>query len=208
MESHSLEDLVGGTWDSVRAAFGTNRELYVLDRDTNVYRVDVIAGTYGDSLGEGFDGDHLVVVGDKPFVFAGPTATVGGRVFTIEDRSLYSLDPASDEWTQLDNTWDTRHLIGLGDHLFAWEADNALYRVDPTTGGATPLDNNWPLVTGVATAIGRLHAVDDGILYRVDPDTGGCCAVSDRLHTRLLAGAGSSIYSFETTGELLRICVG
>jgi hypothetical protein len=208
MQSESPEQLVPGRWHSVRAAAGTQRDLYVLDRDTNVYRVGVIAGTYGDSLGDGFDGDWLVMVDDRPFVFNGPAATAAGRIFTIEDRALYSIDPASGAYERLDNSWDTRQLIGLGDQLFAWEADNALYRVDPATGSATPLCNTWPHVGGVATAIGRLYAVDGGILYEVDPSTGACTAISDRLHTRLLAGAGSSIYSFERGGDLFRIGVG
>ena len=34
----------------------------MLDRDTNVYRVDPMLGTYTESLGEDFDGDSLVVI--------------------------------------------------------------------------------------------------------------------------------------------------
>ena len=192
----------------MRAVAGTGRNLYVLDRDTNVYRLDVIAGRYGDSLGEGFDGDHLVVVDERPYVFEGPAAAVGGLIYTVEDRALYRIDPASGDYEQLDNTWDTRHLIALGDHLFAWEQDNSLYRIDPATGGATQLDNTWPHVSGAATACGRLYAVEDGILYEVNPHTGGCTPISERLHTRLLAGAGSMIYSFEQDGDLVRIGVG
>jgi outer membrane protein assembly factor BamB len=206
--SDSLYDLVGGSWNSTRAVAGTARELYVLDRDTNVYRVDPSTGTYGDWLGEAGDGDHLVVLDGKPFAFEGPATALGGHLYTVEDRALYAIDPATGDSTRLDNSWDTRHLIGCGDSLYAWEADNALYRVDPRSGSATRLANNWPHTSGVATAIGRLYAVDGGILYQIDPSSGSCTAISDRLHTRLLAGAGSSIYSFERDGALLRIGVG
>ena len=206
--SHDLWDLVDGDWTSTIAAAGTPRELYVLDRDTNVYRIDPLTGEYLESLGDGFDGDHLVMIDGKPFACRGPAAALGGRLYSVEERTLYSIDPTTGAYEALDNTWDTRYLVGNGEHLFAWEADNALYRVDPRAGGCAALDNNWPHVSGVATAIGRLYAVDGGILYEVDPRTGGCSAVGDRLHTRLLAGCGSSIYSFETTGVLVRIGVG
>jgi hypothetical protein len=206
--SDSLYDLVGGNWNSARAVAGTARELYVLDRDTNVYRVDASAGTYGESLGDGFDGDVLVMHDGRPFAFKGPATSLRGTLYAVEERALYAIDPATGDSARLDNTWDTRHLIGLGDSLYAWEADNALYRVDPRTGSAKALANNWPHVAGVATAIGRLYAVDGGVLYEVDPQTGSCVAISDRLHTRLLAGAGSSIYSFERDGALFRIGVG
>lgn len=148
------------------------------------------------------------MVGATPHVLNGPATLLGGRLFNVEDRALYSIDPATGDYEQLDNTWDTRHLIGLGDHLYAWEADNHLYRVDPKTGGAEQLTNTWPHVAGVASAIGRLYAVDDGILYEVDPVTGGCTEICDRLRTRVLAGAGSSIYSFTYEGDLYRIGVG
>ena len=207
--SDSLWDLVDGNWGSIRALAGTARDLFALDRDTNVYRVDPRTGAVGESLGDGFDGDSLVMVGDTPHVLNGPATVLGGRIFNVEDRALYSIDPATGDYEQLENSWDTRFLIGHGDHLYAWEADNNLYRVDPRTGGAEPLANNtWPHVAGVASAIGRLYAVDDDILYQVDPRTGGCTEISDRLRTRLLVGAGSSIYSLAHSGELFRIGVG
>ena len=202
-----LYDLLAGNWSSTRSVASTGRELYVLDADSHVYPVDPLSGDFGDSLGS-FDGDHLVIANGVAHVLAGPAAVLGGRIFHVEDRALYSLDPISGDHEQLDNSWDTRHLIAHGDHLFAWDADNALYRVDPETGATTQLANTWPHVGGVATAIGRLYAVEGGILYEVDPSTGACTVVADRMRTRLLVGVGSSIYSFETNGDLYRIGVG
>jgi hypothetical protein len=204
--SEPLYDLVGGAWSSTRAVAAERGELYVLDADSHVYRVDPLTGTYGDSLGR-FSGEHLVVIDGQPHVFTGPAASLGDRIFMIEDRALYSIDPDGSH-ERLANSWDARHLIGLGDHLFAWEADNALYRVDPATGQTTPLLNNWPHVGGVATAVGRLYAVEGGILYQVDPSSGACEVIADRMRTRLLVGCGSSIYSFEDNGDLYRIGVG
>jgi hypothetical protein len=201
-----LYDLLDGNWSSVKAVAAVKDQLYVLDEDTHVYRVDPIGGEYLESLGR-FEGDHLVVVNGEPLVFKGPATSLGNRVFTIEDRSLYSINGAG-EWECLDNSWDTRHLIGLGDALFAWEDNNTLYRVDPNTGHATVLDNSWPLVGGVATACGKLYAVDGGILYQVDPQTGHCDEIADRMRTRLLVGVGSSLYSFEHNGDLYRYGVG
>ena len=84
-------------------------------------------------------------------------------------------------------SWDTRHLIGHRDRLYAWEADNQLYGVDPETGAYEQLANTWANTTGVATACGRLYVVDNGILYEVDA-SGGCTHVSDRMRTRFLVG--------------------
>jgi outer membrane protein assembly factor BamB len=204
----ALYDLVDGTWNTTRAAAATRRELFVLDRDGSVWRIDPRTGEYIASLGDDFDGDHLVVLDGTAHVFRGPATALRGRIYTVEDRNLLAIDPSTGEAEVLDNTWDTRHLLAHGDHLFAWEDDNALYRVDPATGGAVPLDNNWPHVTGVASAVGRLYAVDNGIVYEIDPDTGGAEPVLDRMHTRLLVGCGSSLYSFEAHGDLVRIGVG
>src|SRR5690348_14388745 len=108
---HSLEEVVGGTWHSARAAAGTARDLYVLDRDSNVYCIDGISGAYVTSLGDRFDGDYLVIIDNKPHVFRGPATTLGGRIFTVENRTLYSTDPATGAYERLANSWDTRHLI-------------------------------------------------------------------------------------------------
>jgi len=204
----ALYDLVDGTWHTTRTAFGTARELFVLDRDTSVWRIDPRTGEYLECLGDGFDGDHLVVEDGVAHVFCGPATVHRGHIYTVEDRTLWAIDPATGEAEALRNTWDTRYLVAHGDHLFAWDADNALYRVDPETGATTQLANTWPHVGGVATAIGRLYAVEGGILYEVDPSTGACTVVADRMRTRLLVGVGSSIYSFETNGDLYRIGVG
>jgi hypothetical protein len=204
--SELLYDLVDGSWSNVRAVAATRDALYVLDADMHVYRVDPLAETYSESLGR-FEGDHLVIANGEPHVVKGPATSLGDRIFMVEERTLYSLAPDG-SYEALANSWDTRHLIGFRDHLFAWETDNTLYRVDPKTGGATPLANSWPHVGGVATAVGRLYAVDGGILYQVDPSTGGCEEIADRMRTRLLVGVGSSLYSFEDNGDLYRIAVG
>jgi outer membrane protein assembly factor BamB len=204
--SEAPYDLCAGNWSRTRAVAADGRQLYVLDADTHVYPVDPLSGSYGESLGR-FDGDHLVIVGGEPRAFTGPTTSLGDRVYRIEDRALYAIDRDGSH-QRLANSWDTRQLIGVGEHLFAWEADNALYRVDPSTGETTPLANNWPHVGGVATAIGNLYAVEGGILYQVDPRSGECAVIADRMRTRLLVGVGSSIYSFEGNGDLYRIGVG
>ena len=204
----ALYDLVDGTWHTTRTAFGTARELFVLDRDTSVWRVDPRTGEYIETLGDGFDGDHLVVEDGVAHVFCGPATVHRGHIYTVEDRTLWAIDPATGEAEALRNTWDTRYLVAHGDHLFAWDDDNALYRVDPESGGAIALAHSWPHVAGAASAVGRLYAVDDGLLYEIDPATGDHDVVADRMHTRLLAGCGSALFSFERHGDLVRIGVG
>lgn len=231
--SEPLYDVIPGTWAGIRAAAATRRDLYVLDEDSWLYRVDPVTGETLATIERGWQGHHLAALGDHVFLWepdgalyrvdpdAGTYDAIGDswhdvravcaqgdRLYAIDGRELYAIDPETGDAEQLDNTWDTRHLIGHRDHLFAWDADNGLYRVAPGTGEATPLAGTWPHTSGVASAIGRLYAVDNGILYEIDPETGDHEIVTDRLQTRLLVGCGSSLYSFEQTGELFRMGVG
>jgi outer membrane protein assembly factor BamB len=228
-----LLELLDGDWSSTRAAAATKRALYVIDDDTALYRIDPRTGRYEDSIEDGWQSRHMVALDDALYIFepsgviyrvdpdaatydsiasgwhdVRAVAACGDRLFAIDGRELYAIDPVSGACEERENTWDPRHLVGHRDHLFEWDADNNLYRIDPKTGLATVLENTWPLVSGVATAVGRLYAVDDGILYEIDPATGETAVVTDRLHTRMLVGGGSTLFSFEDHGSLYRIGVG
>lgn len=233
-----MYDLVAGHWGDTVGAAATRDSLFVVDKDTYLYRVDPRTGTYLEAVGQGsadrgWHARTMVASANDLFIFE-PTgnvyrlslvdhsitqlgetwrdvrtaAMIGDRLFAVANRTLYLIDPDTGDGGALDGTWDTRYLVGLGDSLYAWEADNNLYRVDPASGHGRALDGTWPHVTGASTACGQLFAVDNGILYRVDPETGACTPRGDRFHTRILAGGGSVLYSFEQSGELFRVSIG
>jgi hypothetical protein len=230
----AMYELVGGNWSDTVAVAAAGRKLYAVDTDTHLYRVDPFTAEYEHSLDRGWHSRHVVGVGDRLLAFepsgsvyrvgladgylevlatgwrdVGAVAAVGNRVFAVASRALYSIDPDTGSHDVLDGSWDTRHLVGVGNHLFAWEADHRLYRVDPETGHSTVFGaDTWPRITAAATACGALFAVDDTILYRIDPVTGAAESLGNRFHTRLLVGLFSCLYSFETAGRLVRVSVG
>ena len=70
--SDSLWDLVDGNWGSIRAVAGTARELSCsIATRTFIGSIRSAASTV-ESLGDGFDGDQLVMVDGTPHVLDGP----------------------------------------------------------------------------------------------------------------------------------------
>jgi len=125
----ALYDLVDGTWHTTRTAFGTARELFVLDRDTSVWRIDPHTGEYLECLGDGFDGDHLVVEDGVAHVFCGPATVHRGHIYTVEDRTLWAIDPATGDHDVVADRMHTRLLAGCGSALFSFERHGDLVRI-------------------------------------------------------------------------------
>nr|MBA3540525.1 hypothetical protein [Deltaproteobacteria bacterium] len=64
-------------------------------------------------------------------MWSGTTAVCahGGRLYAIDNGTLYDIDPESGAFTELTSSWNTRHLVASGAHLFAFEESGSLYRV-------------------------------------------------------------------------------
>ncbi len=58
----------------------------------------------------------------------GAAATALGRIYAVHNGSLYMVSPETGEYRQLDGSWSTRHMVGLGDHLYMFEDGGALDR--------------------------------------------------------------------------------
>lgn len=105
--SEPLYDVVPGTWTSIWAAAATPRDLYVIDDDSWLYRVDPVTGETLATIERGWHGQHLAALGDQVYLWE-------------PDGALYRVDPADGTYEALAGSWhDVRAVAALGDRLYA-----------------------------------------------------------------------------------------
>jgi hypothetical protein len=146
----------GGGWARTIAMVGMNGILYSIEPDGSLWKTDK-SGT-----------DTLVDKGG----FKGCTelAAMDGKLWTIENGTLYKTDPASLKWEQVGKEGDFANVTAMeGADKFLWliDKEGTLYKVDQN-GASTVLGEkgSYGQTTILTTLNGKLWTVEGGSLYK------------------------------------------
>ena len=144
----------GGGWARTIDMVGLNGILYSVEPDGSLWKTDKSGN------------DTLIDKGG----FKGVThlTAMGGKLYTIENGTLYQTDPSTLKWEQVGGDGDFANISAMeGTDTFIWMIDKAgnLYRVDKT-GAKTKLGDSYGETTILTTLNGKLWTVEGGNLYK------------------------------------------
>jgi hypothetical protein len=144
----------GGGWARTIGMVGLNGILYSIEPDGSLWKTE--------KSGE----DTLIDKGG----FKGCTqlTEMGGKLWTIEEDTLYQTDPATLKWTMIGKEGGFANISAMeGTGSFIWMLDSAgnLYKVDKD-GTKTKLGDDYGQTTILTTLNGKLWTVEGGSLYR------------------------------------------
>jgi len=144
----------GGGWARTIGMVGLNGILYSIEPDGSLWKTD--------KSGE----DTLIDKGS----FKGCTqlTEMGGKLWTIEEGTLYQTDPTTLKWALIGKEGDFANISVMeGAGSFIWMIDKSgnLYKVDKD-GTKTKLGDDYGETTILTTLKGKLWTVEGGSLYR------------------------------------------
>src|SRR5258706_774726 len=146
----------GGGLARTIAMVGLNGILYSIEPDGSLWKTDKSGN---DTLVDkgGFKGcTHLT--------------EMGGKLFTIEDGTLYQTDPATLKWSQVGKEGDFANISVMeGTGSFIWMIDKSgnLYKVDKD-GAKTKLGDSYGETSILTTLNGKLWTVEGANLYKTN----------------------------------------
>jgi hypothetical protein len=148
----------GGGWARTVAMAGLNGILYSIEPDGSLWKTDASGN------------DTLIDKGG----FKGCTdlAAMDGKLWTIENGSLYRTDPSSLKWEQVGKEGEFTNVTAMisgAANLFMIDNAGTLYKVDPN-GTSTVLGErgSYGHTTVLTTLNGKLWTVEDGNLYKTN----------------------------------------
>ncbi len=146
----------GGGWAKTIDMVGMNGILYSIEPDGSLWKTD--------KSGE----DTLIDKGN----FKGCThlTAMGGKLWTIEEGTLYQTDPATLKWSQIGKEGGFANISAMeGTDTFIWMIDTSgnLYKVGKD-GTKTKLGDSYGETTILTTLNGKLWTVEGGSLYRTN----------------------------------------
>jgi len=144
----------GGGWSRTIDMVGMNGILYSVEPDGSLWKTDKSGN------------DTLIDKGG----FKGVThlTAMAGKLYTIENGTLYATDPNTLKWEQVGGDGDFANISAMeGNETFIWMIDKSgnLYRVDKT-GAKTKLGDSYGETTILTTLGGKLWTVEGGNLYK------------------------------------------
>lgn len=144
----------GGGWGRTIAMVGLNGILYSVEPDGSLWKTDKSGN------------DTLIDKGG----FKGVTdlTEMGGKLYTIEEGTLYQTDPNTLNWQQVGKDGEFSNITAMiGTNSFIWMIDKSgnLYKVD-ASGTKTLLGDSYGELTLLTTLNGKLWTVEGGNLYR------------------------------------------
>jgi hypothetical protein len=145
-----------GEWSKTVDFVGLGGVLYSIEPDGSLWKTDK-AGT-----------NTLLDKGD----FKGCTSLteMGGKLWTIEQGTLYETDPTTLKWRQVGKEGDFAKINAIeGTASFIWMIDKSgnLYKVDKN-GTKTLLGDDYGETTILTSLNGKLWTVEAGSLYRTN----------------------------------------
>jgi len=106
---------LSGSWDTNKmAALGD--ALFMIERGGALYRAEAATGAWRELEG----------------TWANTTAACGhrdGRLYIVDNGSLYDVDPDTGTSTAINSGWTTQHLVSCGPFLFAFEESGSLFKI-------------------------------------------------------------------------------
>ena len=144
----------GGGWARTIDMVGLNGILYSVEPDGSLWKTDKSGN------------DTLIDKGS----FKGVThlTAMGGKLWTIEEGTLYQTDPTTLKWSQIGKDGDFANISAMeGAGNFIWMIDKSgnLYKVD-ASGTKTKLGDSYGETTILTTLNGKLWTVEGGSLYK------------------------------------------
>lgn len=144
----------GGGWGRTIAMVGLNGILYSVEPDGSLWKTDKSGN------------DTLIDKGG----FKGVTdlTEMGGKLYTIEEGTLYQTDPNTLKWQQVGKDDEFSNITAMiGTNSFIWMIDKSgnLYKVD-ASGTKTLLGDSYGELSILTTLNGKLWTVEGGSLYR------------------------------------------
>ncbi len=144
----------GGGWSRTIDMVGLNGILYSVEPDGSLWKTDKSGN------------DTLIDKGG----FKGVThlTAMGGKLWTIEEGTLYQTDPTTLKWSQIGKEGDFANINvmeGINSFIFMIDKSGNLYKVD-ASGTKTKLGDSYGETTILTTLNGKLWTVEGGSLYR------------------------------------------
>ncbi len=146
----------GGGWARTIDIVGLNGILYSVEPDGSLWKTDKSGNDTLIDKG-GFKGiTHLT--------------EMGGKLWTIEEGTLYQTDPTTLKWSQVGKEGEFANISAMeGTGTFIWMIDKSgnLYKVDKD-GTKTTLGDSYGETTILTTLNGKLWTVEGGSLYKTN----------------------------------------
>ena len=144
----------GGGWSRTIDMVGLNGILYSVEPDGSLWKTDKSGN------------DTLIDKGG----FKGVThlTAMGGKLYTIEEGTLYQTDPNTLKWEQIGKEGDFANINvmeGVNSFIFMIDKAGNLYKVD-ASGTKTKLGDSYGDTTILTTLNGKLWTVEGGSLYK------------------------------------------
>ncbi len=144
----------GGGWARTIDMVGLNGILYSVEPDGSLWKTDKSGN------------DTLIDKGG----FKGVThlTALGGKLYTIEEGTLYQTDPNTLKWEQIGKEGDFANINvmeGVNSFIFMIDKAGNLYKVD-ASGTKTKLGDSYGETTILTTLNGKLWTVEGGSLYK------------------------------------------
>jgi tRNA A-37 threonylcarbamoyl transferase component Bud32 len=180
--------------------FGAARQLYTIEKDGTLYRVNPR------------DASWVALEGD--WKDTRMCAVIENRLFTIEKSgTLFGTDLAPITWASIGkpNHAATAFLFATDDTLYAIEKEGSLFRINPKDGNKQRVGtSSWKGTVAGAVLGDDLYTVEtSGHLYKTALPGGLWNAVGkpEFGSTAFLFAAGDKLYSIEKDGTLYRVTV-
>ena len=143
----------GGGWGKTVAMAGLNGILYSVEPDGSLWKTDKSGN------------DTLIDKGD----FKGCTdlAALDGRLWTLENSTLYSTEPTSLKWQEIGEFKNISVMISGQDSLWMLDQSGTLLKVDRNgTSTVVGEPGSYGKTTVLTTLNGKLWTVESGNLYK------------------------------------------
>ena len=146
----------GGGWNKTIAMAGLNGILYSIEPDGSLWKTDKSGN------------DTQIDKGD----FKGCTdlAAMNGKLWTIEEGSLYWTEPNTLKWEQIGKEGEFKNItVMISGTGFLWMLDKSgtMYRVDPNgTSTAVGERGSYGETSVLTTLNGKLWTIEGGSLYK------------------------------------------
>jgi hypothetical protein len=145
-----------GDWANTVLMAGMDGYLWSFERNGSLYRTDQ-QGTFAKV--------------ERGSLHPQMLAAMGGKLWAIEDATLWSLDPSKGDWDLLGDPGDfedTFWFIASTDYLWELDHDGTLYRGDAADDWTKMgRDGEYQSVRRIIAMGNSIYAIKDGTMYRI-----------------------------------------
>ncbi len=132
---------------------------------------------------------------------------LGGALYIASNSAIYQVDRNGEYQTVGNDTWSSKHLVGVAGVLISIEPGGGMFRLDPATREYRELEGDWSSTIAATAHDGALYVIDrGGALYRVSPGDGSYTQLEGGFaSTACLTAAGDALLTIEQSGSMYRV---